>query len=90
MHVYYNPTSKCVYLVPNHYGRSLKYIKDTLEWAKTQGLTVPTDDSKIQFEILAGDRHARMLSIEFDSETEPNCEYTDLIEYPHMFNNLKY
>jgi len=83
-----NNGSTRVVIVPNHYCKSLQYIKETLKLAKSWGLGVPKDED-IQFEVLAGNRHRRMLSIEFNSITEPNWENKDFGEididlYPHM------
>jgi len=89
MYVYFNPKSKRVYLVPNHYGRSLKYVKDTLKWAKENGMTTPSDEG-INLEVLSGERNARMLCVEFNSETPPTCDYVDLDKHPHMFRSLLY
>lgn len=89
MIVYHNPKTGYTYIVPNHYNHSLKYIKETLNWAKTKGLTVP-DDNFITFEVLRGDVHSGMLSIEFESKTKPNCEFIDLQKFPHMSKNLVY
>ena len=82
-----------VYIVPNHYNHSLKYIKETLEKAKNWGLTIP-DDGEITFEVLKGDTHSGMLSVEFTSKTPliKNDEYVsiDLDLYPHMGSKLVY
>jgi hypothetical protein len=87
MNIYYSQKTGNTYLVPNHYNKTLKYIKETLVWANEIGLTVP-DDSEIRFEVLAGSRHKRMLSIEFNSITQPIFDYIDLDKYPHMSNYL--
>ncbi len=87
---YESKTRVCI--VPNHYSHTLKYIKETLEKAKSWGLTIPKDED-IQFEVLAGDRHKRMLSIEFNSITEPNFEdkslsFVDIDLYPHCSRSI--
>jgi hypothetical protein len=86
-HWKYNGSTRVV-IVPNHYCKSLQYIKKTLELAESWGLTIPKDED-IEFQVLAGDRHRRMLSIEFNSVTEPifdtkNIHFTDIDKYPHM------
>lgn len=83
-----------VYIVPDHYNHSLEYIKETLEEAKSWGLTIPKDEN-IRFEVLKGDRHSRKLSIEFTSKTPLNekvdgCHLCDLDLYPHMNASLVY
>lgn len=89
-HIYYNPKTNNVYIVPNHYCHTLAYIEEALNWAKEKGLTIPTNKKNITIQILAGIRHRRMLSIEFKSSTKPNYDYIDLDKYPHMFEYLKY
>lgn len=86
-HWKYNGSTRVV-IVPNRYCKSLQYIKETLELAKSWGLTIPKDED-IEFQVLAGDRHRKMLSIEFNSITEPNWENPEFGEididlYPHM------
>lgn len=80
-----------VAIVPNNYLNTLQYVMETLELAKTWGLTIPKP-SEIKLEILAGERHARKLSIEFISETEPienNTTYVyDLDLYPHLYRDI--
>ena len=81
-----------VSIVPNHYCKNLAYIKETLEKAKSWGLTVPKDE-EIEVQVLAGDTHRRMLSIEFNSVTEPDFDnkelsFIDLDKYPHCSKNI--
>lgn len=89
MNVFYSPINGSVYLVPNHHSHSLQYVEDTLEYAKTIGLTVP-EKKDIKFEVLAGRRYKRMLSIEFNSKTKPSIEFIDLDLYPHLAEDLCY
>ena len=59
-----------VYLVPNHYGKSLAYVKGAIAYAKEIGCTFEEDD--VQILQLGGPRYNRMTSVEFTSTTKPN------------------
>lgn len=83
-----------VCIVPNHYGRSLEYIKGVLEKAKEWGLTVP-EDEHVSFEVLRSDIHSRKLSIEFTSKTPLHSvvegySLCDLDLYPNAARDLMY
>ena len=69
INIYYNENN-FVYLVPNNYNHSLKYINEVLEYAKTIGCTLP-DTKEIRIETLRGEKYNRHLSIEFQSSTKP-------------------
>lgn len=72
LNVYYtkNGDGCNVYLVQNHYDKSIKVIKDTLKYAKSIGLTVPHEAS-IQIQVLAGPKYKGVMSVEFNSKTKP-------------------
>lgn len=58
-----------VYIIPNHYGHSLGYIKKVLAYAKT--ITAVPIDNLVTVEVLSGEKYKNMLSLEFDSTTKP-------------------
>ena len=59
-----------VYLIPNHYAKTLGYVKEAISYAKEIGCTFEEDE--VQILQLAGPRYKRMTSIEFTSTTKPN------------------
>lgn len=84
-----NGKSNRVCIVPNHYCKNLHYLLETIELSKTWGLTPPTNTKEIEFQVLSGDTHARMMSIEFDTPTLPtdeipNVYFSDVDKYPHL------
>ena len=54
----------------DNYSHSLRRIKETLEYLKTLGITIP-DDEDISIQILKGQRYNGVMSIEFTSTTLP-------------------
>ena len=70
LNVYYDTTGK-VYLVPNHYHKSLKVVKDILKYAQTIGITVPKNEDDITMQVLAGPKYKGIISVEFQSKTKP-------------------
>jgi hypothetical protein len=77
-----------MYFVPNHYSHNLKYIEDTLEYAKSINCTLPAKD-QIKVETLAGDRWKGMLSVEFTSITKPS-EGMELTKDSGLWRSLLY
>lgn len=56
---------KRIFIIPNHYGHSLRVVKDILNFARTVlEVEIPEDD-KIDIQVLAGPRWKGILSIEF-------------------------
>lgn len=88
LNVYYTKAGK-VFLVQNHYDKSLRVIKDTLKYAKKIGLTVPKSEDDITIQVLAGPKYKGVMSIEFNSKTNPTTG-TFLTEDSGLWDWLKY
>jgi hypothetical protein len=75
--VYYDRSSGRVYLVPNHYARTLKYINSTVAWARENGIRTPIFLEEIEVQVLTG----KQLCIEFNAPM-PDYEGTVVVDGP--------
>ena len=69
LHIYFTERGR-IYAVQDNYSHTLKRIKETLEYLKIKGITIP-DDGEIAIETLGGEMYNGVMSIEFSSVTLP-------------------